>query len=87
MKGKISQWKDDKGFGFIVAEESGEKVFFHISSITTKELRPKIGDSVVFVSTTDNQNRLKATREFEGIEVDGLDYVPDDAINQMHRYR
>jgi cold shock CspA family protein len=68
MKGKISQWKDDKGFGFIIAEESGDKVFFHISSLTTKERRPKIGDSVVFVSITDNQNRLKAT----SVAIEGL---------------
>lgn len=60
MNGKISQWKDDKGFGFITSED-GQKVFFHISSLTTKGRRPEIGDTVVFTSKTDNQNRLKAS--------------------------
>ena len=31
MKGKICQWKDEKGFGFIQPENGGEKLFFHIS--------------------------------------------------------
>jgi len=61
MKGTISQWKDDKGFGFITSEEEESKVFFHISSLTTEGKRPEIGDSVIFVTQTDNQNRLKAT--------------------------
>jgi cold shock CspA family protein len=32
MKGKISQWNDEKGFGFILSEDGVQKVFFHISS-------------------------------------------------------
>lgn len=59
MNGKISQWKDDKGFGFI-ASDDGQKVFFHISSLTTKGRRPEIGDCVVFTSTTDAQNMRQA---------------------------
>ncbi|MFQ3246614.1 MAG: hypothetical protein ACI9SP_003267 [Arenicella sp.] len=43
------------------------------------------GEKVVWLF--DAKYRINAPREFEGIEVDGLDYVPDDAINQMHRYR
>jgi cold shock CspA family protein len=67
MNGKISQWKDDKGFGFI-ASDDGQKVFFHISSLTTKSRRPEVGDCVVFTSTTDAQNRLKAT----SVAIEGL---------------
>jgi cold shock CspA family protein len=67
MNGKISQWKDDKGFGFITSDD-GQKVFFHISSLITKGRRPEIGDSVVFASKTDNQNRLKAS----SVAIEGL---------------
>ncbi len=51
MKGKISQWHDDKGFGFIVSDDGDEKVFFHISSLKTSSRRPQVGDSVVYEST------------------------------------
>jgi cold shock CspA family protein len=71
MNGKISQWKDDKGFGFI-ASDDGQKVFFHISSLTTKSRRPEVGDCVVFASTTDAQNRLKAT----SVAIGGLAKTP-----------
>jgi len=62
MKGKISQWKDDKGFGFIKPDDGSEKLFFHISSIKTNARRPLIGDSVLYDSTRDSQQRLKAKR-------------------------
>jgi cold shock CspA family protein len=60
MKGKISQWNDEKGFGFIVTDDGAEKVFFHISCVKTSIRRPEVGDSVVYESMLDAQNRLKA---------------------------
>lgn len=60
MKGKICDWKDDKGFGFIISENQSNKIFFHISDIETKQRRPKIGDFVDFDLTRDNQQRVKA---------------------------
>lgn len=60
MKGKISDWKDDKGFGFIRSPEQSDKIFFHISDIKTKERRPKIDDLVEFELAQDSQKRLKA---------------------------
>lgn len=60
MKGKISDWKDDKGFGFIREHEQSDKIFFHISDIKTKGRRPKIDDSVEFEIAQDSQKRLKA---------------------------
>lgn len=60
MRGKITQWKDDKGFGFIVSEDNGEKIFLHISDVKTKGRRPKANDVVLYESTRDSQGRLKA---------------------------
>ena len=67
MNGKISQWKDDKGFGFITSDD-GQKIFFHISSLTTRDRRPEIGDLVIFTAQTDKQNRLKASK----VAIEGL---------------
>jgi len=60
MRGKITQWKDDKGFGFIVSEDSGEKLFFHISAVKTRGRRPQVGDIVLYESMRDSQGRPKA---------------------------
>ncbi len=60
MKGKISQWNDEKGFGFIVSDDGAEKVFFHISSLKTSTRRPEVGDSVVYESSLDAKQRLQA---------------------------
>jgi len=60
MKGKIDQWNDDRGFGFIMPDNGSEKIFFHISSVKTDSRRPKVGDIVLFDSILDTQQRLKA---------------------------
>lgn len=60
MKGKIVQWKDDKGFGFIVSDEGKEKIFFHISAVKTKGRRPRLNDVVLYETMHDSQGRLKA---------------------------
>ena len=48
MKGKITQWNDEKGFGFITPDDNSEKIFFHISVLNPKSQRPKINDVVLF---------------------------------------
>jgi len=68
MKGKISQWRGDKGFGFILPDDGTDKLFFHISSVKTRARRPKIGDSVLFESERDSRNRLRA----KGIVIEGV---------------
>ena len=60
MNGAISTWNDSKGFGFITPENQSEQVFFHISAVKNNSRRPQKGDRVVFESTRDAQNRLKA---------------------------
>jgi len=60
MKGKIAQWKDDKGFGFIVSEDGNERIFFHISAVKTRGRRPQLNDIVLYESMRDSEGRLKA---------------------------
>jgi len=60
MKGKITQWNDRKGFGFIIPDDGSENVFFHISRVKNGTRRPQVGDVVVFESSHDNKGRLQA---------------------------
>ncbi len=80
MKGKICDWKDDKGFGFIVPEDQKDKIFFHISDIETKQRRPKVGDFVEFNLTQDNRQRVKAKH----ITIKGLSSEKNILKNQSN---
>ncbi|MGY8868913.1 MAG: cold shock domain-containing protein [Pseudomonadales bacterium] len=68
MKGKVVQWKEDKGFGFIQPDSGSEKLFFHISSVKSNARRPEIGDRVLYESMRDSQQRLKA----KGVVIEGV---------------
>ena len=46
MKGEISKWFDEKGYGF-VAGDDGKTYFLHIKQIKNKEA-PNVGDSIKF---------------------------------------
>lgn len=61
MKGKITSWKNDKGFGFITPDDQSENIFFHISSVKQASRKPEIGDTVVFEVLKDSKGRFKAS--------------------------
>jgi len=61
-KGKITTWRDDKGFGFIEPFDGGAQVFMHISSIDRRNRRPEVGDVVTYAIAKDDRGRPRAER-------------------------
>lgn len=59
-KGKIVDWKLDRGFGFVRPHDGGRDVFLHISDIRHDDYEPKIGDEVSFSLKQDAQGRQRA---------------------------
>jgi cold shock CspA family protein len=47
-QGKITDWKDDRGFGFVTPNGGGTKVFVHISAFRKGEARPVGNDLVTY---------------------------------------
>ena len=47
-KGKLTTWKDDRGFGFIKPDDGSQTVFLHISAVKNASRRPKIGDIIFY---------------------------------------
>jgi uncharacterized membrane protein YsdA (DUF1294 family)/cold shock CspA family protein len=45
-QGKITEWRDDQGFGFITPNGGGQRVFVHIKSFSGRQQRP-VGDEIV----------------------------------------
>ncbi|NHQ84743.1 cold shock domain-containing protein [Iodobacter sp. HSC-16F04] len=59
-QGRISEWKDERGFGFITPNGGGPKVFLHISSFSRRARRPVVGVFVTYELYTDEIGRPKA---------------------------
>nr|WP_324258486.1 cold shock and DUF1294 domain-containing protein [Cellvibrio fontiphilus] len=69
LKGTIEHWNDQKGFGFILAD-NGKKFFFHISSVRGA-WRPQVGGAVFFVPEQSAQERPSAAHvRHEALAVD-----------------
>ena len=60
IKGKIMQWDDAKGFGFIQPILKGERVFVHIKALQNRTRRPVLGEVVTYSLGKDEQGRLQA---------------------------
>jgi len=60
FQGRITTWKDDKGFGFITPNSGGEQVFVHISSFSNRQRRPEGNELVTYELSVDGKGRSQA---------------------------
>lgn len=70
--GRISSWKDDKGFGFIEPDGGGDAVFVHVSAFVRRDRRPEPNDAVTYNLSMDGRGRWHAT----GVALDGARAFP-----------
>jgi uncharacterized membrane protein YsdA (DUF1294 family)/cold shock CspA family protein len=59
-QGKIINWKDDQGFGFIAPSGGGKDIFVHIKSFSTRQRRPVGNEIVTYELKTDDKGRSQA---------------------------
>jgi uncharacterized membrane protein YsdA (DUF1294 family)/cold shock CspA family protein len=59
-QGKITNWKDDKGFGFISQDGGGNQVFVHIKSFSNRQRRPVGDELVTYELKADAKGRAQA---------------------------
>lgn len=62
MKGKISSWNDERGFGFITPDNGGERVFLHVKALRHRGRRPEASDAVTYALGADQRGRPRAER-------------------------
>ncbi len=63
--GRLTQWKDEQGYGFITPKGGGDSVFVHIKSFSGRK-RPAINDIVNYTVVYDDKDRPRADNvEFE----------------------
>lgn len=59
-QGKITDWKDDQGFGFITPNGGGPRVFVHIRSFSNRQQRPAGNEIVTYELSRDAKGRPQA---------------------------
>lgn len=60
LQGKISNWNDDRGFGFVEPNGGGERAFVHIKAFNPPSRRPVNGEVIIYEIARDINNRYKA---------------------------
>jgi len=60
--GRISQWNDAKGYGFVTPHEGGTRAFVHIKAFQSAARRPVEGDLISYEAAPDAKGRLNATQ-------------------------
>lgn len=59
-QGKITDWKDEQGFGFITQNGGDQRLFLHIKSFSQRVRRPSLGDAVTYTVSVDQKGRGSA---------------------------
>jgi uncharacterized membrane protein YsdA (DUF1294 family)/cold shock CspA family protein len=60
LQGKISEWNDARGFGFVQPNGGGERCFVHIRAFAARDRRPVLGDVITYDVENDAQGRRNA---------------------------
>lgn len=60
VRGRITKWNDEKGFGFITPSSGGNQVFVHIKALPRGVKRPQVGTEVTYETVNDGQGRTRA---------------------------
>nr|WP_136252545.1 cold shock and DUF1294 domain-containing protein [Ningiella ruwaisensis] len=60
FQGKLSNWNDEKGFGFVEPNGGGNRAFVHIKSFAKSSRRPVEGDILIYEQTEEQPGKFKA---------------------------
>ena len=60
LAGRITDWNDDKGFGFVVPNGGGDRAFVHVNEFQRGSRRPVTGDLISYLPSKDQRGRLNA---------------------------
>ena len=60
LAGRITEWNDEKGFGFVMPNGGGDRAFVHINAFQRGSRRPESGDLISYLPGKDAKGRLQA---------------------------
>lgn len=59
-QGRLTDWDDDKGFGFVTPDKGGLRAFVHIRAFSYRHRRPRNGDVITYQLGWDPKGRPRA---------------------------
>ena len=62
LKGEVTNWNAERGFGFVIPLEGGERAFLHVTAISERRWPPVDGDIVTYELALDEKRRPRAVR-------------------------
>ena len=60
-QGRLTEWNDERGFGFVTPLEGGSTAFVHISAFPRRLRRPRLNDLLVYSIEYDERGRPRAS--------------------------
>jgi len=60
VEGRLTEWNDERGFGFITPLGGGQRVFVHVSAFGRSGRRPQVDDLVHYETGLDDRGRSRA---------------------------
>jgi len=60
LQGRVAEWNDERGFGFVVQSRTGVRIFLHISQLSAGGRRPAIGNLITYEIGKDEKGRMQA---------------------------
>jgi uncharacterized membrane protein YsdA (DUF1294 family)/cold shock CspA family protein len=67
--GRLADWHDDKGYGFVVPNGGGDRAFVHVKAFERQGRRPANDDLVSYAVERDARGRLNAVQlRFAGVK-------------------
>jgi len=62
--GVLTEWRDERGYGFITPDDGSQKVFLHIKSMVPGQRRPEQWDFIYYKLDVDERGRPCAKEAF-----------------------
>ncbi len=60
MRGRLTDWNDERGFGFVTSLDDDSRAFVHVSEFPREYRRPQVLDLITYEIRQDDRGRLQA---------------------------